>query len=86
MSLETYADSATFQAQGLPPAASVRCPCCGKQRSADSIVRVDSSIGARAQARFSRPAAPEYMCTAALATLTRERIVTKAELPNRRRP
>lgn len=86
MSLETYADSAAHQATGLPPTAEMRCPCCRKKRTADSIVRVDGTPAVRAAAavRFGL-AAPVYVCTPALATLTREGLVTRQDLPRRTR-
>jgi len=84
MSLTTYADGSAHR--GLPPAAEVHCPCCGKRRSADSIVRVDGTAKVRTAGatRFGLTA-PVYMCTAALATLTREGLVTKQDLPRRTR-
>jgi hypothetical protein len=85
MSIETWADREDHRE---PRAAMMRCPCCGKQRTADSIVRVAAvaTVRSAARTRFSLPALPEYLCTAQLATLVREGIVAKGDLPNRRRP
>jgi len=75
---KTWADRPEYVG---PPAAIMRCPCCGRMRSADSIVLVPVSVRVRAQARFGLLTEPEYLCGAALETLKRERLVTRFELP-----
>ena len=83
--MSTYAESAAFVATGLPAWTLVRCPCCGKRRPADGIVRVaDAPADVRARV-LAAPRArwrewPEYACGPALNDLRRHGLATLPEI------
>jgi hypothetical protein len=85
---ETWADRRDYAGKR---AELVRCPCCGRLRAADMIVRVASEFAAldaetaeACRRELNLATAPEFMCTGRLSRLHRRQLVTRATMAGRK--
>jgi hypothetical protein len=84
----TWADRPDYEG---PRSKLVTCPCCGRQRAADMIIYVGDRRATTKRASRERLAArlrwrdmPDYICSAELSRIHREKLVEDDELPGRR--